>query len=55
MAVHPLPAEPTPSYRDVTIDVYQATNPKTRVAKYFDIYLPNAARTIRVDLNSLNG
>ena len=55
VAVHPLPAESTPTYRAVTIDVYQATNPKTRVAKHFDIYLPNAARTIRVDLNSLNG
>lgn len=53
IAVHPLHAEPVPTYRDVTIDVYQATNPKVRTAEHFDIHLPNAARTIRVDLDSL--
>ncbi|MCK4659249.1 MAG: glycosyltransferase family 39 protein [Phycisphaerae bacterium] len=51
VAVHPLPADPTPSYRDVTIDVYQTTEPRERLAQYVDIPIPRAYRTVRIDLS----
>ena len=50
IASHSLRSDPIPSYRDVTIDVYEALEPRPRTVKYFDIPLPRVGRMIRVDL-----
>jgi len=47
--------EPEPNYRNVTMDVYEASPPATRSVEYIDIPLPRAHRTVRVDLSKWSG
>lgn len=55
IAAYPLPAEPEPTWRDTTIDVYKLALPITRQAKHLDIPIPRANRTVRVDLSRWSG
>jgi len=47
--------EPEPSYRNVTMDVYELSVPSQRTVKYVDIPVPRAGRTIRLYLDQWAG
>jgi len=47
--------EPEPSYRNVTMDVYELAVPTQRTVEYVDIPVPRAKRTIRVRLDRWSG
>jgi len=52
VAKYPLLMGGQPSRRDVTLDVYQAARPLVRTVEQFDLPIPRAGRTVRVDLGS---
>lgn len=43
--------EKAPTYRDRTVEVYEAVQPQPRHVKHFDILIPRAHRTVRVNLS----
>lgn len=50
-----LSEEPEPNYRNVTMDVYEASRPPQRSVEFLEIPVPRADRTIRVSLGDLPG
>jgi hypothetical protein len=48
---YPLKADPTESFRDRTIDVYEAVQPGTPETDYYDVPIPRINRTVRVKLS----
>jgi hypothetical protein len=53
-AVHHLQAGSDPGRWDVTIDVYEASQAQARAVDHFDIFIPRARRTVRVDLRGFH-
>lgn len=51
LSTHRFQMGENPSYRDTTLDVYEAAGPLSRNVTHFDILIPRTKRTIRVDLS----
>lgn len=51
LSAHRLQMGEIPSYRDTTLDVYEAAGPLSRNVTHFDILIPRTKSTVRVDLS----